>query len=243
MRRSFRVFRYKPGWPQHRYETYTVDLPSNATVLEALIRIRRDQAPDLTFRHSCLHGACGTCGMLINGRERLACLTPVAEFSGTITVEPLYNLGVVSDLVVNMSAFYEKFTQVDRPLIRRSEAPAQGTPPEGIPAFTRLESCIECGLCLSACPVAATDTHYLGPAALAAAWRLVEEPRGQNPVAVLALVDDPHGCWRCHLAMECSEVCPTGVHPARAIASLRAALTSIPKPPSQEETGVGPLRK
>lgn len=235
MRRKFRVFRYKPGWSRHRYETYMVDLPDTATVLEALIRIRRDQAPDLTLRHSCLHGSCGTCGMRINGRERLACLTPVAELPDPITVEPLYNLGVVSDLVVDVPAFYEKFTLIERPLLRRSEAPAQGRPPEGIPAFTRLESCIECGLCLSACPVVATDPYYLGPAALAAAWRLVEEPRGKDPAAILALVDDPHGCWRCHLAMECSEVCPTGVHPAQAIVSLRATLSASPKTLSQEE--------
>ncbi len=234
MWRTFRVFRYKPGWRKHRYDTFMVALPDGATVLEALMRIRRDHAPDLTLRHSCLHGSCGTCGMRINGRERLACLTRVDEMADPITVEPLYNLGVVSDLVVDVPVFYEKFDLVNRPLIRRSEYGAQAQPPEGIDAYTRLESCIECGLCLSACPVMGSDPLYLGPAALAAAWRVVEEPRGLDAVKVLQLVDDPHGCWRCHLAMECSEVCPTGVHPARAIAALREALLQSPRDDAKE---------
>ncbi len=224
LQREFRVFRYKPGWSRPRYETYTLDLPEWATVLEALMRIRRDHAPDLTLRHSCLHGSCGTCGMRINGREALACLVKVRDLPQRITVEPLYNLGVVSDLVVDMPAFYAKFEPVGRPLIRRSEYLPRAVPPEGIPHFARLESCIECGLCVSACPVAATDEAYLGPAALAAAWRVVEEPRDANPIRALDLADDPHGCWRCHMALECSEVCPTGVKPGHAIAALRAYL-------------------
>ncbi len=89
----------------------------------------------------------------------------------------------------------------------------------------RLEDCVECGLCVSACPITGTDPDYLGPAVLGAAWRVVAEPRGLDAISVLDGVDDHQGCWRCHLSFACSEVCPTGADPAGGIMALRGALT------------------
>ena len=234
---TFRVFRYKQGDAAPHYDTFTVQVNERTTVLEALQAIRRDQDPSLMFRHSCHHASCGTCGMRVNGREVLACVTRVADLGAEVTVEPLQNAPLVTDLVVDMGPFYERFTPPEMPLLRTSEAlQEEAEPPEawllptgreegqGVPGFERFENCIECGLCLSACPVAASDPLYVGPAALAAAWRVVEEPRGRDPVRVLQWVDDEHGCWRCHLAFECSEVCPSAVEPGHQIMRLRRRL-------------------
>ncbi len=224
-RYTLRIHRYKQGWERPRYQTFTLETTPETTVLEALQTLRREQDATLAFRYSCYHASCGTCGMRINGRERLACLTRLGDFPrGHLTLEPLANLPVVTDLVVDMSAFYQRYGDGSPPVIRRSEYLPQAQPPEGVPAYTRLESCIECGLCVSACPVVASDPQYPGPAALAAAWRWVEEPRDRNPQDVLTWVDHEHGCWRCHVAMECSEVCPQDVDPAGAIAGLRRTL-------------------
>ncbi len=248
-----RVYRYKPGDPAPRYDTFTVTATPRTTVLEALQAIRRDQDPSLTLRHSCHHASCGTCGMVVNGREVLACVTRLADLDAPVTVEPLQNAPLVSDLVVDMGPFYATFAQAGMPLVRTSENQAGSRPAPGVEALTRFESCLECGLCVSACPVAATDPLYLGPAALAAAWRVVQEPRGANPTQVLAWVDQEHGCWRCHLAFECSTVCPNEVQPGQSIAALRgrlvqgdglrarpaaAAATPAPPPPAAQRRGL-----
>ncbi len=212
------------------YETFRVTMPASATLLETLQVIRRDRDPSLLVRHSCHHASCGTCGMRVNGQERLACVTPLADLPAQITVEPLQNAPWLGDLVVAMSPFYAVFAQAEMPLLRTSENWAHSRPAPGVPALTRFESCLECGLCVSACPVAATDPAYLGPAALAAAWRVVQEPRGADRGRVLAWVDQEHGCWRCHLAFECSSVCPNEVQPGQAIAALRSHLLLHPTP-------------
>ncbi len=208
-----------------RYDTYDVAVGPSSTILDSLVAIRRELDPGLTFRHSCFHASCGTCGMRVNGQEGLACVTPVPP-SGEVVVEPLGNLPVVSDLVVDMNVFYDEYDDAGRPLIRGSEMIAGAGLAEGIEALERYEDCIECGICLSACPIAGSDPRYVGPAALAAAWRLVEEPRGKDPGPVLALVDNEQAAWRCHLAWECSEACPSGVDPAGAIMRLRRAAAS-----------------
>lgn len=216
-----RVFRWTPGDPAPHWDEFEVDAAPRTTVLDALLAVRRHHDPTLAFRHSCLHASCGTCGVLVNGRESLACVTPLAPPGGEVTVEPLRNAPLMGDLVVDMGDFYERYERAGRPLIRASELPA---PRPASPPATRLESCIECGLCVSACPVSGTDPAYLGPAALAAAWRAVEEPRGADPGAALALVDHEQGCWRCHVAFECSAACPAGVDPAGSIMRLRRRL-------------------
>ncbi len=222
---TFRVHRYKQGDPAPHYDTFQESTEPRTTVLDVLTRIRRVEDPTLTLRHSCFHASCGTCGMKVNGREVLACVTNVRELgTDEVVVQPLDNAPLVSDLAVDMGPFYARFNAVDRPLVRESELVPGAHPAEGIPHAERYEDCIECGICLSACPIAATDPEYLGPAALAAADRLREEPRGRQVPPVLRLVDDPHGVWRCHVAFECSEACPSNVDPAGHIMSLRRSL-------------------
>jgi succinate dehydrogenase / fumarate reductase iron-sulfur subunit len=215
----FKVFRYKPGDQAPRYDEFPVPVGPRTTVLDALLSVRRQQDPSLTVRHSCLHASCGTCGLRVNGREVLACVTRLEGLGDEVVVEPLAGAPLAGDLVVDMEGLYRRLEPVGRPLVRSSERAG----PE-LEELVRFEDCIECGLCLSACPVAATDSGYLGPAALAAAGRLLDEPRGADRKAVLGRVDDDHGAWRCHLAFECSEVCLAGVDPAGAIMGLRRRL-------------------
>lgn len=223
---QFRVFRYKQGQGPPTYDTFGVDVDEDTTVVAALQTIRRDQDPTLTLRHSCLHASCGTCAMRINGREELACVTNVLDLqSETVLVEPLRNVPLVSDLVVDMDDFYARMAPAGRPYVRRSEYLAGAEAPDGIEHYSRYENCIECGACVSACPIMGSDYDYYGPAALAAAWRVVEDPRGGDAQKALQWVDDEKGCWRCHVAYECTEVCPSNVDPGGKIMSLRRQLT------------------
>jgi succinate dehydrogenase / fumarate reductase iron-sulfur subunit len=220
----FRVYRWKQGDDTPRYDEFTVPIAARSTVLDALTQIRVHQDRSLNLRHSCCHASCGTCGVRVNGRDVLACVTNVADLgAATVTVEPLLNAPVVSDLVVDMAPFFEAFNPMDRPLIRTSEKIPEAGVPEGLAAYGRYEDCIECGICVSACPIASTDPLYLGPAALAAAGRVLEEPRDADPGRTLRLADDEHGIWRCHVAFECTEACPSGVQPAQRIMGLRRA--------------------
>lgn len=223
---QFKVMRYKQGQASPIYQTFPVTVDENTTVLVALTDIRRDQDSSLTLRHSCHHASCGTCGMRINGKEELACVVKVLDLdTPTVVVEPMNNAPIVTDLVVDMEPFYDRFNMAGMPLIRDSEYLPQAEVPEGIEAYERFENCIECGLCLSGCPITGSDPEYYGPAALAAVNRVVVEPRGLRIEPVLDWVDNEKGCWRCHVAYECTEVCPSNVDPGGAIMSLRRQLT------------------
>ena len=220
---DFRVFRYKRNNAPPRFDDYAVEIGPDETVLDGLERIWAFQDRSLAFRHACHHASCGSCGMRINGVEKLACIVPIREVTrdgGTVLCEPLRGFPLVSDLVVDMGSFFGRLEAAQFEIIRSAEP----LPHAGDQAITRFENCIECGLCVSACPVAASDELYLGPAALAAAWRMTEEPRGADVQRALANADQEHGCWRCHAAFECSEVCPSDVDPAAAIMALRKDL-------------------
>jgi succinate dehydrogenase / fumarate reductase, iron-sulfur subunit len=222
--RRFRITRRPHGSARSYVEEFDVAVGPDTTLLDALREVRSHRDRSLTLRYSCCHGSCGTCGMRANGHEVLACVTPLASLgAGPVTVEPLANARVEHDLVVDMRDLYESLEPARRPLIRQDDRLAGQEAPG--PSFARYEDCIECGLCVSACPIAGSDPLYLGPAALAAAWRTVAEPRGADPLQVLAWVDDEQGCWRCHASFECTEVCPSGVDPAGAVMALRGDLT------------------
>ncbi len=225
-----------------KWQDYQVEISPDAYVLDAL-EAASAQDESLLFRHACHHASCGSCGLRINGRERLPCITPLATFkdsNGGLRLEPLRNFPLIGDLLVDFQPFMEQLDLVDLPLVRttkeREDKATDGhgieciqpTPNRDFPdlptGYNRLENCIECGLCMSACPVVGSDSRYSGPALLAAAGRIMAEPRGRSLFEILEQVDHEHGLWRCHGAFECTEVCPAGVDPAREIMSLRSYL-------------------
>jgi len=225
------------GWQE-----YVVQVSPNAYVLDAL-EAASAQDKSLLFRHSCHHASCGSCGLRINGREALPCITPISKMSkshGILRLEPLRNFPITGDLLVDLGPFLRRLDLVHLRMIRDTESnlknpdggrqinrllnPMRGDVLEIPSGFNRMENCIECGLCVSACPVVGLDPQYAGPALLAAASRVVAEPRQQDTGAVLRQVDHQHGLWRCHAAFECSEVCPANVDPAREIMGLRSRL-------------------
>ncbi len=227
--RRVRVFRFKRGDDEHRYDEFDVPVTERSTVLDALRWIQLHHDPSLALRHSCFHASCGTCGVRVNGREGLGCVTALSDVSGdTVTVEPLANLPVLNDVVSDVTPFMERFP-APHPYVRRSEFMTGADTPDDVDAYGRFEDCIECGICLSACPVAATDDTYVGPAALAYAQRMLEEARGADREALLDWADSEHGAWRCHASFECTEACPSDVRPAQRIMLLRKELGSRKK--------------
>jgi succinate dehydrogenase/fumarate reductase iron-sulfur protein len=226
-----RVLRYKPGLiDPARFQDFTISLPQSASVLDALETLRLQQDKTLMYRHACHHASCGTCACLINGHERLACTTRLAELDcELITVAPLRGLAVVGDLVVDMSAFYNDLSEDWSSLKTVSNPP--GSPGEARP-FTRFENCIECGACRSACPVTHTGQPFLGPAALAALNNELAKSPGKT-AKLLTVADGPRGVQHCTRALNCSRVCPTGVYPARHIEALRRRLR---QPDSQDSS-------
>jgi succinate dehydrogenase / fumarate reductase iron-sulfur subunit len=221
---TLRVYRYKRGDGGEHFDEFEVPVASRTTVLDALRWIQLHRDPSLALRHSCLHASCGTCGVQVDGREELACVCALRDKGDEVTIEPLANLPVLTDLVVDMASFYDRLPD-GVATIRASDTPAAAQAPDGVDQYVRLEDCIECGLCLSACPVAASSRHYVGPAALAAAQRLLEEPRGADPLSLLAWADRPEAAWGCHVGLECTRACPSEAIPAERIMALRRRLT------------------
>jgi succinate dehydrogenase/fumarate reductase iron-sulfur protein len=192
------------------FTDYEVQVEEGMTILDALEVVRRVREPGLRYRHSCHHGSCGTCGALVDGTERLLCITPLPR-SGTVTVEPLHKMALVGDLVVDPSRLFAEMPR-GAGYLRASST--------GRPGAEQLEACIECGLCVSACPVTGP---FVGPAALAAA----DTDRSARPGRTedsLAFAGSARGVAACDSHFECSRACPQGVAPGRRIAVLRRLL-------------------
>jgi succinate dehydrogenase / fumarate reductase iron-sulfur subunit len=221
---TFKILRYKPGHiDPPRFHEFTLDLDSEASVLDGLEKIRLEQDSTLMYRHSCHHSSCGTCACKINGRERLTCITKIREFEGdTITLSPLENFEPNGDLAVDMARFYKDYGE-DWNYLKKSEEVKSIDQPQGIPQFTRFENCIECGACVSACPVSSDNAAFLGPAVLAAVNNELKKspPKAED---LLFLAGNERGEKLCERALNCSRVCPSGVYPARHIADLRRML-------------------
>ena len=211
------------------WQEYPVSIPENATVLDALIQIREDDDGTLSLRCSCRSSICGSCAMRINGHAGLACKTIVRDAvqDGVITVEPVGVMPVIKDLVVNFDLFWEKIEQVD-PYLKH-----MGQEPEGeyivsnddMLHLSAVTSCIMCGACVSDCTVLEVDPTFLGPAALAKAYRFTADPRDgdTNGVSVERLwaLSEPTGIWDCTRCNECVQACPKGVAPMDRIMAIR----------------------
>jgi succinate dehydrogenase/fumarate reductase iron-sulfur protein len=207
---------------------YHLTAEDTTTVVDLLETIRRERNRSLAYRHSCHHGSCGTCGLMVNGHPRLACLTTVAqaaELSGDtqeedagpgtlrLRLDPLAGFPVITDLVVDTSGVAESFPE-GAPHHEPLDPPSTGRD-----AY-RLSLCIECGLCIAACPVTA---KFQGPAALAAINR-TRKAYPERATEMLERAALPDGVAACEQHFACSRVCPTGVAPGRQIMELRRAL-------------------
>ena len=220
--RHLRVYRVRGTGGSGHFDEFDVPDEECTTVLDALRWIQLKRDPSLSLRHSCLHASCGTCGVRVNGREELACVCSLAEHGDDIRVEPMANHPSLMDVVVDMRPFYDRFPD-EQPLMRLSEMPPSARPDDDDPAI-RLEDCIECGLCVSACPVGGAETGFVGPAALVAAARSLEEPRSSEREDVLAWVSRPEGVWQCTTCKACVDRCPVGIDPLGAIVDMRRTL-------------------
>ncbi len=225
---TLRVRRFNPETDlEPRFQEYTVDVPEHFTVLDALITIRERIDGTLAFRYSCRMAICGACGMRINGLAGLACKTALrsALNDGTVTLEPMGNMPVAKDLVVNMEPFWHHLRTV-RPYIEPH--PARIGPqneyrisPELVDELSEVVRCIMCGACFSDCTVDEIDINFLGPAALARAGWLVRDPRDSRAADRLRELSKPHGIWDCTRCFFCVQVCPKDVKPMEQILRLR----------------------
>ena len=227
-RYTFKVRRFDPEKDsEFYYQEYTLDVPEGMTVLEALLRIQAEQDGSLAFRYACRGAVCGSCAMVINGRVDLACRTQVLALGAeVITVEPLANLPVLKDLVVDMDLFFEKNRAVQPWLQPTEPAPEQErlVDPVQWAEAEPYTNCILCASCYSVCPAAERDPEYLGPAALAKHYRFLSDVRDVADDERTNLVDDEQGVWGCDMVWNCVEVCPKGVPPTQGIGKTRARI-------------------
>lgn len=229
---TFRVRRFDPETDSTpHWDSYTVNVAEGMTVLEALHQIKAEKEPTLAWRSSCRMGVCGSCGMFINDLPRLACQTQVLHLgTNVITVAPLPNYPNVKDLVPNLEPLIEKHAAI-KPFIIHPNSQEVDEPTgeflqtaEEREAFSQFTYCIKCGLCLAACPTVATDPLFLGPQALAQAYRYTADNRDCGVEQRLESIDMFHGPYQCHMAGACSVACPKGVDPAFGIQLLKRTL-------------------
>lgn len=215
MRVEVGIRRATPAGPS-RVDRFEVEVDERNAVLDLLLGIVREHDPTIAVRYACRVGMCGTCGMVVNGRERLACQVQVRDLGRRIELEPLRNLPIVKDLVVDMSPFFAGYEAI-RPASRGVIGDSQ----ESKGGMAGLGDCITCGLCVSACTMVAFRPGFVGPAALFRAARLVEdgrEPEDPHRAALLLGVDGIYGC-RGHL--DCLTACPKHLPLPQVISRLK----------------------
>lgn len=221
------VYRYDPDIPENpRTDTYEIDLDTcGPMVLDALIKIKNEIDSTLTFRRSCREGICGSCSMNINGTNTLACIKAIEEIQGDLKVYPLPHMPVVKDLVVDLSRFYEQYASV-KPWIKTQVPPPSGR--ERLQSkndrerLEGLEECILCACCSTSCPSYWWNSdRYLGPAVLLQAYRWIADSRDEATAERLEELKDAFKLYRCHTIMNCTNTCPKGLNPAKAIAEIK----------------------
>lgn len=224
--RVFHVYRWDPDSGENpRLDTYQVDLDScGPMVLDALIKIKNEIDPTLTFRRSCREGICGSCAMNIDGTNTLACTKAIEEVAGEVKIYPLPHMPVIKDLVPDLTHFYAQYASI-RPWLQSQ------TPP---PTRERLQSkeerakldglyeCILCACCSTSCPSYWWNgDRYLGPAILLQAYRWIADSRDEFTGERLDDLEDPFRLYRCHTILNCAKTCPKSLNPAKAIAEIK----------------------
>ncbi len=227
---TLKIRRYLPESGEAAFwQEYTVNLEGHRSVLEAILTARADQDGSIGIRCSCRAAICGSCGVRINGKPGLACNTHLEHVAGDgeepITVEPMGNMPVLKDLIVDMDAVHWKKIQRVTPWLLPAGDPPEReyiVPHEAMVDVTQSMACIQCGACVSDCLSMEVDPLFVGPAALAKAYRFVGDPRdGARHERLHDLSEDPHGIYDCTHCFNCIEACPKGVAPMSQIMRLR----------------------
>ena len=231
---TFHLRRFEPGKDaEPHWEDHSIEVTPGMTVLDGLWKVKELSAPSLAWRSSCRMGICGSCGMLINGRPRLACNTQVSELgSDIVAVAPLPNFDIIKDLVPDLRPMFETHREM-LPYLLRDDTAEQEDPtreyrqtPHELEQYLQFSYCIKCGCCMAACPTVATDARYSGPMPLGQAHRYDSDTRDAGFGRRRDVLSGGSGPWRCHFAGECSQVCPKGVDPAKAIQLMKRQLVS-----------------
>ena len=225
--KSVRIYRFDPDSGENpRYDTFEIDLDDcGPMVLDALIKIKNEIDPTLTFRRSCREGICGSCSMNMNGRNGLACTTAMEDLDGDVRITPLPAMQVIKDLVPDFTHFYAQYASI-KPWLQTVTPTPSGKErlqsPEQRERLDGLYECILCACCSTACPSYWWNAdRFLGPAVLLQAYRWLADSRDEMTGERLEALEDPFRLYRCHTIMNCANVCPKGLSPAKAIAEIK----------------------
>jgi len=224
---KFSIYRFDPEHDQSpTMQVFELDddlLDREMMLLDALLLLKA-QDETLSFRRSCGEGVCGSDGMNVNGRNALACITPLFSLKTPVVINPMPGLPVIRDLIVDMEQFYKQYRSVRPYLINKDPEPEVEhlQSPADRDRLDGLYECILCGCCSTACPSFWWNPDkFLGPAALLQSWRFLADSRDQATDERLANLDGPFKLFRCHTIMNCVEVCPKGLNPTQAIGHIK----------------------
>jgi succinate dehydrogenase / fumarate reductase iron-sulfur subunit len=224
--RTFRIYRWDPDSGRNpQIDTYFVDMDTcGPMVLDALIKIKNEIDPTLTFRRSCREGICGSCAMNIDGINTLACTWGMDEIAGDVKIYPLPHMPVVKDLVPDLSLFYAQHASI-KPWLETETNPPEREWRQSVGDRKKLDGlyeCILCACCSTSCPSYWWNPErYLGPAALLNAYRWINDSRDEATGERLDDLDDAFKLYRCHTIMNCTQTCPKHLNPAKAIAEIK----------------------
>ena len=226
-KKVFTIYRYNPDTESNpTIDTYEVDIKDcGPMVLDALIKIKNEIDPTLTFRRSCREGVCGSCSMNIDGTNTLACTKYINDIEGKVKIYPLPHLPVIKDLVPDLSHVYKQYSSIEPWLKKeknKGEKREQLQTPEERKKLDGLYECIMCFCCSTSCPSYWWNgDKYLGPAILLQAWRWIADSRDDATNERLNSLEDSFKLYRCHTIMNCTKTCPKGLNPAKAISNIK----------------------